>query len=94
MLSCLPAARAAFIADVMKDGQGTAASFGGLNTDRQVEDERSLSRPEKLPNGKYRYLCLNLLQTLLPHIIRCNHPCKDKSICGHLWCGSLRHPTC
>jgi hypothetical protein len=55
MLDYLPTARAAFEAVMMKDGQGTAASFGGLNTDRQVEEERSLSRPEKLPNGKYRY---------------------------------------
>jgi hypothetical protein len=55
MLDCLPAARAAFKADMMKDGRGKAASFGVLNTDRQVEEERSLSRPEKLPNGKYRY---------------------------------------
>ena len=55
MLGCLLATRAAFKADVMKDGQGTAASFGRLNTDRQMEEERSLSRPEKLPNGKYRY---------------------------------------
>ena len=55
MLDCLPTTRAAFKADMMKDGPGTAASFGGLNTDRQVEDERYLPRPEKLPNGKYRY---------------------------------------
>jgi hypothetical protein len=54
MLDCLPAARAAFKADTMKDGQGTV-SFGGLNTDRQVEKGSSLSRPEKLPSGKYRY---------------------------------------
>lgn len=45
----------AFKADMMKDGEGTPASFGGLNTDRQVEEGRSFSRPEKLPNGKYRY---------------------------------------
>jgi len=47
----------AFKADmpVMKYGQGTAASFGGLNTDRQAEEELYLSRPEKLPNGRYRY---------------------------------------
>jgi hypothetical protein len=93
MLDCLPAARAAFEADTITDGQGIAASFGGLNTDRQVE-ERSFSRPEKLPNGKYRYECFILLQTLLPHTIRCNHPCKDKSVCGHQWCESLRSPTC
>jgi hypothetical protein len=55
MLDCLPAARGAFKADTMKGGQGAAASFGGLNTDTQVEEERSLSRPEKPPNGKYRY---------------------------------------
>jgi len=55
MLDCLPAARAVFKADMMTDGPGTAASFGGLKTDRQVEEERFLSRPEKLPNGKYRY---------------------------------------
>jgi hypothetical protein len=55
MLNCLPAARVAFKVDMMKDGQGTATSFGGLNTDRQAGEERSLSRPEKLPNGKYRY---------------------------------------
>jgi hypothetical protein len=46
---------AVHLADTMKGGQGAAASFGGLNTDTQVEEERSLSRPEKLPNGKYRY---------------------------------------
>jgi hypothetical protein len=55
MLDRLPAAHATFKADMMKDGQGTAAPFDGLNTDRQVEEERSLSRLEKLPNGKYRY---------------------------------------
>jgi hypothetical protein len=55
MLDCLPTPRAAFNADMMKDGQGTVVSFDRLNTGRQVEEERSLSRPEKLPNGKYRY---------------------------------------
>jgi hypothetical protein len=49
-LYVVPPAHAAFKADVMKDRQGTASSYGGLNTDRQTEDE-----PEKLPNGKYRY---------------------------------------
>jgi len=40
---------------MMKDGHEAVAYFGGLNTDRQVEEERTLSRPDKLPNGKYRY---------------------------------------
>lgn len=94
VLDYLPATPVAFKADTIKERQGTAAAFRGLNADRQVEEERSLSRSERLPNGKYRYWCLILLQTLLLHTIRCNHPCKDKSICGHLWCGSLRPPTC
>ena len=54
MLDSMPAARTAVKADMMKGGQGTASSFGGLNTDKQVEEGRPLSRPEKLPNGKYR----------------------------------------
>lgn len=57
----LPATAVALKADTIKERQGTAASFGSLNTDRQVEEERSLSRPGKLPNGKYRYWCLILL---------------------------------
>lgn len=53
MLDYLPAARATFKADMMKDGQETV-----LNSDRQIKEGRSLYRPEKLPNGKYRYQCL------------------------------------
>jgi hypothetical protein len=51
----------------VKDEQGTAALSSGLNADKQAEKERYLSRPEKLPNGKYRYRYLVLFQTLLPH---------------------------
>jgi hypothetical protein len=56
-----PPAHAAFKADVMKDRPGIAAFSGGLDTDKQAERERYLSRPEKLPNGKYRYWFLILL---------------------------------
>lgn len=55
MLGRLPTAQAPFKADATKDRQGTAASSGGLNTNKQVEKERDIFRPEKLPNGKYRY---------------------------------------
>ena len=51
----------------MKDRQGSAAFSSSLNTDKQVENERYLPRPEKLPNGKYRYWDLILFQTLLLH---------------------------
>jgi hypothetical protein len=51
----VPPTHAAFKVDVTKDRQGTIAFSGGLNTDKQPGNERYLSRPEKLPNGKYRY---------------------------------------
>lgn len=41
--------------DSTRDGQRATASFGGSNDDKQMEKEGRLSRPEKLPNGKYRY---------------------------------------
>lgn len=61
MLGRLPTAQAPFKADVTKDRQGTAAFSGGLNTNKQVEKKRDIFRPEKLPNGKYRYWYLIFL---------------------------------
>ena len=53
---CQTSPCAAFNADdATRDGQGATASLGGLNADKQAGKEGCLSRPEKLPNGKYRY---------------------------------------
>jgi hypothetical protein len=41
--------------DATKDVQGAIAPSGGLNADKRVEEKRCLTRPERLPNGKYRY---------------------------------------
>jgi hypothetical protein len=44
-------------------GQGATVAFGSLERDR-AEKERSLARPEKLPNGKNRCVLVTLhLQT-------------------------------
>ena len=41
--------------DATKDGHGAMAPSGGSNADKRVEEKRCFTRPEKLPNGKYRY---------------------------------------
>ena len=43
-----------------ENGQGKTGAFGSLDADRRVEKERSLARPDKLPNGKYRCVLLTL----------------------------------
>ncbi|KAI9466064.1 P-loop containing nucleoside triphosphate hydrolase protein [Lactarius psammicola] len=53
-----------------KDRQDIAQHPRVFNTDKRADKENCLTRPEKLPNGRYR----------------CNHPCKDKSSCRHLCC--------
>jgi len=43
-----------------EDGQGATVPFGSPDADRRVEKERSLARPEKLPNGRYRCVLVTL----------------------------------
>lgn len=41
--------------DATKDGNRAIAPSGGSNADKRVEKKCRFTRPEKLPNGKYRY---------------------------------------
>lgn len=64
---CVQLCRASYSADMnaddatrTEDGQGATVAFGSLDADKRVEKERSLARPEKLPNGKYRCVLVTL----------------------------------
>jgi hypothetical protein len=52
---CVSSHRAEISAGDATRGVQGAIALGGLNADKQVEEKRSLTRPERLPNGKYRY---------------------------------------
>jgi hypothetical protein len=66
--------------------QDTAELSRVFNTDKR---EYCHTRPEMLPNGRYRYNGVYTLCCLLLHSFRCNHSCKDKSTCRHLWYASF-----
>lgn len=54
--SCAASHRAEIDADdATKDEHGAMAPSGDLNADKRVEKKRCFARPERLPNGKYRY---------------------------------------
>jgi hypothetical protein len=54
--SCVFSHRAEISAGDAKKGiQEAIAPSRGLNADKRVEEKRCLTRPERLPNGKYRY---------------------------------------
>jgi hypothetical protein len=73
----------------MKSRQEAAQSPRGFHIDKRADKEYSLTRPEMLPNGRYMYEGVYALCCLSQHTSRCNHSCKDKSTCRHLWYASF-----
>ncbi|KAJ6490475.1 hypothetical protein DFH09DRAFT_1003499 [Mycena vulgaris] len=49
--------------------------------------DNSPPKPKKLANGNYKYASVPHLNiSLVSRLIRCNHPCKDKTKCRHMCC--------
>lgn len=40
---------------------------------------------KQLANGKYEYVLMNTRVSAKTDSTRCNHTCKDKTKCKHLW---------
>ena len=59
--------------------------------ERKVGTSYEEWRPERLSNGNYRRVSsLDLGSGPLP-CLRCNHTCKDRNNCRHIWYFSIRH---